>query len=34
LKLKRPIVVKKFRTLLDDMYTQLAEEQAAPKAKL
>ncbi|CRG86719.1 long-chain acyl-CoA synthetase [Talaromyces islandicus] len=34
LKLKRPVVVKKFRTVLDNLYTQLAEELAAPKAKL
>ncbi|KAH8691114.1 putative AMP-binding enzyme [Talaromyces proteolyticus] len=34
LKLKRPIVTKKFRTLLDNLYSQLAEESDAPKAKL
>lgn len=34
LKMKRPLIVKKWRSLLDDLYAQLAEEQSAPKAKL
>ncbi|RAH48546.1 putative AMP-binding enzyme [Aspergillus brunneoviolaceus CBS 621.78] len=34
LKLKRPPAVKKYRHLLDDLYTTALAEEAAPKAKL
>ncbi|KAJ9272988.1 hypothetical protein DTO212C5_909 [Paecilomyces variotii] len=34
LKMKRPPAAKKYRSVLDDLYAQLAEEEAAPKAKL
>ncbi|KAJ5576293.1 hypothetical protein N7535_003219 [Penicillium sp. DV-2018c] len=34
LKLKRPPVVKVYRTLLDQLYEQANEEQSAPRAKL
>ncbi|KAJ5319378.1 hypothetical protein MYU51_017513 [Penicillium brevicompactum] len=34
LKLKRPPVVKMYRTLLDQLYGQANEEQSAPRAKL
>ncbi|KAL2830350.1 hypothetical protein BJY01DRAFT_227346 [Aspergillus pseudoustus] len=34
LKLKRPPVVKKYRTLLDQLYEDALAEQSAPKAKL
>ncbi|KAL1848043.1 medium-chain fatty acid-CoA ligase faa2 [Paecilomyces lecythidis] len=34
LKMKRPPTAKKYRSVLDDLYAQLAEEENAPKAKL
>jgi len=34
LKLKRPPTAKKYRSLLDDLYTQLNAEESAPLAKL
>lgn len=32
--MKRPPTAKKYRSVLDDLYAQLAEEENVPKAKL